>query len=182
MGVFTSHLRYHGTTAREPYEYPGAADIERKWLNLRYALIPYLAGEGLKATTSGYPVLRALIFHHSDDAVCWTIDDEFYCGDSFLVAPVMNDEGVRDVYLPQGDWTDFWTGETISGGHWLKNVASPLERMPVYAKRGAEISVYPEIVQSTKEMDMSKVAKMRFDGSYAGFGKTAAGKATGFGG
>ena len=169
MGVFTSHLRYHGTTAREPYEYPEVADIARKWLNLRYALIPYLAEEGTKAITSGYPLLRALIFHHSDDPVCWSIDDEFYCGDSFLIAPVMNGEGIRDVYLPCGNWTDFWNGEVIAGGVWLKNVVSPLEQIPVFVKTGAEISVYPETVQSTMEMDLLKVRKIKFDDTYKGF-------------
>ena len=176
MGVFTSHLRYHGTTAREPYEYPEVADIVRKWLNLRYALIPYLAEEGKKVTKSGYPLLRALIFHHSDDPLCWSIDDEFYCGDSFLIAPVMNSEGVRDVYLPSGTWTDFWNGEVLQGGVWLKNVTSPLEHIPVFVKTGAEIPFYPEIVQSTTEMDLSKILKIRFDDSYRGISSTIVGK------
>ncbi|HKM07514.1 MAG TPA: alpha-xylosidase, partial [Sphaerochaeta sp.] len=176
MGVFSSHLRYHGTTPREPYEYPDIADIARQWLNLRYALIPYLAAEGSKATKSGYPLLRALIFHHSDDPLCWSIDDEFYCGDSFLVAPVMNKEGIRDVYLPSGSWIDFWTGQSIDGGVWLKNVVSPLERLPVYVKKGSVIPVYPEIVQSTVEMDLSKVQKIRFDGTYEGFSSSILGE------
>ena len=181
MGVFSSHLRYHGTTPREPYEYPEVADIARKWLNLRYALIPYLAEEGSKATKSGYPLLRALIFHHSDDSVCWTIDDEFYCGDSFLVAPVMNSTGVRDIYLPSGSWTDFWSGEVIEGGVWLKKTACTLELMPVFVKCGAEISVYPEIVQCTKEMDLSKIRKIRFDETFSGFASTEPGMAIGLG-
>jgi alpha-D-xyloside xylohydrolase len=146
FGVFTSHLRYHGTTPREPYEYPEVEDIVRKWLNLRYALIPYFVEQGKKATESGFPILRALIFHHSDDPLCWTIDDEFYCGESLLVAPVMNSSGIRDVYLPEGTWTDFWTGEVNTGGIWIKNVFSQLERIPVYVKSGAEIPFYPEIV------------------------------------
>uniref|UniRef100_A0A7C3IHI0 Alpha-xylosidase n=1 Tax=Gracilinema caldarium TaxID=215591 RepID=A0A7C3IHI0_9SPIR len=176
MGVFTSHLRYHGTTDREPYKYPEIADIVRKWLNLRYALIPYLAEQGTKTTKTGYPLLRALIFHHSDDPICWTIDDEFYCGDSFLVAPVMNSQGIRDVYLPAGSWIDFWTGEKLQGGFWLKSIVCPLERMPLFVKDGAEIPFYPEIIQSTKEMDLSKVQIIRFDESFHGFDTTALGK------
>lgn len=175
MGVFTSHLRYHGTTAREPYEYPEVADIVRKWLNLRYSLIPYLAEQGTKTTKSGYPFLRALIFHHADDPVCWSIDDEFYCGDSFLVAPVMNSQGVRDVYLPSGNWIDFWTGELLKGGVWLKHIISPLERLPVFVKAGTVIPFYPEIVQSTNEMDMSRIQNIRFDESFRGFGSTILG-------
>ncbi|MHC1691506.1 MAG: alpha-xylosidase [Sphaerochaetaceae bacterium] len=176
MGVFTSHLRYHGTTPREPYEYPQVADIVRKWLDLRYALIPYLAEEGHKAIRTGYPLLRALIFHHGDDPICWTIDDEFYCGDSLLIAPVMNKEGIRDVYLPSGEWVDFWSGEVVQGEVWLKNTLSPLELLPVFVKKGSTISVYPEIVQCTKEMDLAKVAGIQFDDTYTGFLSSILGK------
>ncbi len=176
MGVFTSHLRYHGTNEREPYEYPAIADIARKWLNLRYALVPYLAEQGRAAVASGYPTLRALLFHHFDDPACWSIDDEFYCGDAFLVAPVMNSEGVRDVYLPAGEWVDFWTGERRAGPAWLKGVESPLERMPVFARYGASVPVYPDIVQSTKDMDPSRVATISFDGTYRGLAASVIGK------
>ncbi|MDD4680899.1 MAG: alpha-xylosidase [Clostridia bacterium] len=176
MGVFSSHLRYHGTTPREPYEYPDVADIARQWLNLRYALIPYLAEQGSKATKSGYPLFRALIFHHSDDPLCWSIDDEFYCGDSFLIAPVMNSEGIRDVYLPPGSWVDFWNGETIEGGVWLKHVYSPLERLPVFVKKDSVVPVYPEIVQSTKDMDLANVREIHFDDTFTGLSSSILGK------
>jgi alpha-D-xyloside xylohydrolase len=169
VGVFTSHLRYHGSNMREPYEFPAIADLVRRWLNLRYALIPYLIQEGHKSTASGYPVLRALIFHHEDDPVCWHIDDEYYFGDAFLIAPVLNSEGVRDVYVPAGDWIDFWTGKGITGPQWLKGIHSPLETIPVFVKKGAVIPVYPHIVQTVKDMDFSKVKPMEFNDSYAGF-------------
>lgn len=176
MGVFTSHLRYHGTTEREPYEYPSVADIAREWLDFRYALIPYLAEQGSLCATSGYPLLRALIFHHFDDSVCWAIDDEFYCGDSLLIAPVMNGRGIRDVYLPSGTWIDFWTGEKIEGNAWLKDIASPLDRLPVYARYGAEIPLYPEKVRSTKDMNLSKSLILKIDRSFRGFLPTTLGK------
>ena len=175
-GVFTSHLRYHGSNIREPYNYPGIGDVVRKWLNLRYSLIPYLIREGEKSVSSGFPVLRALIFHHDDDPVCWHIDDEFYLGDSFLVAPVLNSEGKRNVYLPEGEWTDFWSGDIIKGPVWLKNISSPIDKIPVYVKTGSEIPVYPEIVQSTKFMDFKKAVAVKFDGSYSGFAGSVLGK------
>ena len=177
FGVFTSHLRYHGSYSREPYEYPAVADTVREWLKLRYSLIPYIVEQGKKATETGYPVLRALIFHHADDPMCWNIDDEYYFGDSFLVAPVMNSEGVRDVYLPAGSWVDFWTGENIeSEGRWLKNVKSPLARLPVFVRRDSVISVYPETVECTDNMDLSKSVEIKFDGTYKGLGATCLGK------
>lgn len=169
VGVFTSHLRYHGTSVREPYNYPKVAHIVRKWLDLRYSLIPYLVHEGECATKTGYPILRALIFHHQNDPYCWHIDDEFYCGGSLLVAPILNSEGIRDIYLPKGTWIDFWTGEVIQGPILLKGVKMSLERMPVYAVAHSKVPVYPEIVQCTDDMEMLKVKHIVFDKTYKGF-------------
>ncbi len=168
LGVFSSHMRYHGASPREPWEYPAVADVVRRWWKLRYGLIPYLAEQGRAATQTGYPVLRALVFHHGDDPACWHIDDQFYCGQALLVAPVMNPGGVRDVYLPQGNWVDFWTGQVLSGGRWLRNVASPLSQMPVYARAGETIRVYPLPVRSTNDMDLAKAVELRFDSTYRG--------------
>ncbi len=179
FGVFTSHLRYHGAQPREPYEYPEIADIVRSWWNMRYALIPYIIDMGEKSTTTGLPVLRALIFNHGDDPTCWHIDDQYYFGDAFMVAPVYNDEGVRDVYLPEGEWVDFWTGEGLKGCQWLRGVTVPLERMPLYVKAGSKIRLYPEVVQSTADMDMDKCRELVFDDNYQGFSKSILGDVSG---
>jgi alpha-D-xyloside xylohydrolase len=176
FGVFSSHLRYHGTSPREPYEYPAVADLVRQWLNLRYALIPYLVEQGEIATRTGYPLLRALLFHDPSDPSCWRVDDQFFCGDSLLVAPVMNAEGVRDVYLPAGRWVDVWTGEIVDGLRLLRGVSMPLARLPVYAKLGAAIRVYPESVQCTDEMDWAKCATLVFDQGYRGLAASILGR------
>ncbi|MFN2304257.1 MAG: TIM-barrel domain-containing protein, partial [Anaerolineales bacterium] len=169
FGVFSSHIRYHGTSPREPYEYPAIADLVRQWWNLRYALIPYLVEQGRQMVNSGLPMLQALIFHHEDDPMCWHIDDQYYFGNAFLVAPIMNDVGVRDVYLPAGKWVDFWTGEVLEGNCWLKDIKMSLEHMPIYAKFGAKVPVYPYSVQCTDEMDLTKSVKVVFDNQYQGF-------------
>jgi alpha-D-xyloside xylohydrolase len=168
LGVFSSHIRYHGTSPREPYEYPAIADLVRQWWNLRYALIPYLMEQGRQIVNSGLPMLQALIFHHEDDPMCWHIDDQYYFGNAFLVAPIMNDDGVRDVYLPAGKWVDFWTGEALEGNCWLKDIKMSLEHMPIYAKFGAKVPVYPYSVQCTDEMDLTKAVKVAFDDQYQG--------------
>ncbi len=171
FGVFSSHIRYHGTNKREPWFYPNIAPLVKRWWNLRYKLIPYILRESEKATKSGSTIVQALIFHHPEDNTCWHIDDEYYFGDDFLVAPVMNSENVRDIYLPEGDWIDFFTGErhiVADGGKWLKNVEVPLERMPVFVRSGATIPVYPEHVDSTDDMDMSKVEEITVDGNFKG--------------
>ena len=171
FGVFSSHMRYHGTNKREPWFYPTIAPMVKKWWKLRYKLLPYIYEQSKKATHSGYAVLRALIFEHPADKMCWHIDDEYYFGDDFLVAPVMNSEDCRDVYLPEGEWVNFFTGECIRGGQWLKGVKVPLDEMPVYVREGAVIPVYPEDVDCTDEMDLDKSVALKIDEHFRGIWK-----------
>ncbi|MDO5526296.1 MAG: alpha-xylosidase [Prevotella sp.] len=168
FGVFSSHIRYHGTNKREPWHYPAIAPIVKRWWNLRYMLIPYIYRESMKATTSGSTVLQALVFHHPDDKMCWHIDDEYYFGDDMLVAPVMNSDNRRDVYLPEGTWRNLFTGEKTEGGRWIKNLEVALDDMPVYVREGAVIPVYPEQVDCTDQMDLAKSVEIKIDGSFTG--------------
>ncbi len=163
FGVFTSHIRYHGSHKREPWHYPEISHIVKDWWHLRYKLIPYIVEQGKKATETGYPVLRALWMHHFDDKTCRHIDDQYYFGDDMLVAPVMNSENTRDIYLPEGKWIGFFDGKIYEGSQWLKDVEVPLEEMPVFVKYGAEIPIYPESVNCTDDMDMSKVIRITFN-------------------
>ena len=156
FGVFSSHIRYHGSHKREPWYYPEIAGIVRRWWQLRYRLIPYLLQQSEITVQTGYPVLRALWLQHPDDKTCLHIDDQYYFGGNMLVAPVMNAEGTRDIYLPEGRWVHFFSGEVFAGKQWLKNVVVPLEEMPVFVKYGASIPLYPEEVNCTDEMDLSK--------------------------
>lgn len=168
FGVFSSHIRYHGTSKREPYEYPAIAAMIRQWWKLRYALIPYILQESEIAVQTGYPVLRALLFHHPDDKMCWHIDDQYYFGGDFLVAPMMNSENKRDVYLPDGEWINFFDGKQYQGGKWLKDYACSLREMPVWVQAGAEIPIYPEAVNCTDEMDLKKTKTLKITESFKG--------------
>jgi len=173
FAVFSSHIRYHGASPREPWHYPGIKSMIRQWLNLRYHLIPYFIKEAKQMESSGYPFLRSLLFHSPQDPMSWVVDDQFLCGSSLLVCPVMNDRGIRDVYLPEGSWIDFWTGENLTGPRMLKDVKMPLDRLPLYCLKDAEIPVYPEKVQSTDEMDMSKTELLKVDSRFRGWLNTA---------
>ncbi len=168
FGVFTSHIRYHGTSKREPYEFPAIADLVRKWFILRYALIPYIVRESEKCTQNGLSVLRPLICHHANDRTVWHIDDQYYFGDYLIVAPVMNDEDVRDVYLPEGEWIHLFTGDRYEGATWLQAMETPLEQMPVWIKKGTTLPLYLEPVSNTDEMEMEKVQKVVIDSGFTG--------------
>lgn len=162
FGVFTSHLRYHGTSKREPWHFPNISDIIRKYWKLRYQLIPYILEQSEKTTRTGMPVLRALILQHPDDKTCRQIDDQYYFGDNMLVAPVMNPLNKRDIYLPEGTWVHFFSKEVFEGNRWLKNVEVPLDEIPVFVKQGAVIPMYMEDVNCTDDMDMEKVVNEIF--------------------
>ncbi len=168
FGVFSSHIRYHGTSKREPWHYPAIAPIVKKWWQLRYRLLPYIIEQSCEACRTGYPVLRALLMHHPTDRQVWAIDDEYYFGSEFLVAPVMNSEGRRDIYLPEGLWANFFTGERMEGGRWYYGVDVPLDQMPVYVRDGAHLRMYPDDVDSTDEIDFSKTVTLEINNGYKG--------------
>lgn len=170
FGVFSSHMRYHGSHKREPWHYPSIAPIVKRWWKLRYRLMPYIIREAEATTTTGYPMLRALLFAHPDDPQAWHIDDEYYFGSQLLCCPVMNSQNRRNIYLPAGQWVNLFTGERIDAGtgRWLMNVAVPLDQMPVFVRPGAALPLYPDDVQCTDEMDLSKAEELVIDDSFNG--------------
>ena len=168
FGVFTSHMRYHGTCKREPWHYPTIAPIVKRWWKLRYRLIPYIIEQSELACRSGLPIVQALLIHHPNDRQVWHIDDEYYFGNEFLVCPVMNAENRRDIYLPEGQWVHFLTGERLEGGRWYDNVEVPLDGMPVFVRPDARIKMYPHDVDSTDNMDLEKAITIEITKEYKG--------------
>ena len=168
FGVFTSHMRYHGTCKREPWEYPAIAPIVKRWWRLRYRLLPYIVQQAEKCTQSGYPMVRALLYHHPADRTVWHIDDEYYFGDSFLVCPVMNSDNRRDIYLPEGEWIHLFTGERWQGGRWYYGVDVPLEQMPVFVRPEAEIPLLSRDIQCTDEYSSDDVKTLHISSDFKG--------------
>ena len=168
FGVFTSHMRYHGTCKREPWHYPTISPIVKRWWKLRYRLIPYIIEQSELACRSGLPIVQALLIHYPNDRQVWHIDDEYYFGNEFLVCPVMNAENRRDIYLPEGQWVHFLTGERLEGGRWYDNVEVPLDEMPVFVRPDARIKMYPHDVDSTDDMDLEKAITIEITKEYKG--------------
>ncbi len=168
FGVFSSHMRYHGTCKREPWHYPNIAPIVKRWWKLRYRLIPYILEQAERSCHSGWPMLRALLMQHPHDRQVWHIDDEYYFGSEFLVCPVMNSQNRRDIYLPLGTWVNFFTGERLQGGRWYYDVDVPLDQMPVFVRPGAQLRLYPDLVDSTDQMDLSRAVALEIGDDYKG--------------
>jgi alpha-glucosidase len=124
-------------------------DLVRDALRLRYRLLPYLYAAFVRAHETGAPVQRPLVFDHQYDTVVRDIDDEYLLGPDLLVAPVVA-AGVtaRHVYLPAGSWYDWHTGEPVGGSRYLL-AATPMDRIPIYARAGAVIPMWPQAPPST---------------------------------
>jgi alpha-glucosidase len=117
--------------------------LVRDALRLRYRLMPYLYAAFVRAHESGEPVQRPLVFDHQDDPVTRDVDDEYLLGRDLLVAPVISaDATARHVYLPAGGWYDWHTGEPVAGARYLLT-ATPMDRIPIYARAGAVIPMWP---------------------------------------
>jgi alpha-glucosidase len=124
-------------------------DLVRAAIELRYRLLPYIYAAFLRASETGAPVQRPLVFDHQYDATVRDIDDEYLFGPDLLVAPVVESgQTARQVYLPAGDWYDWHTG-SLMGGNRFVLVDTPMDRIPLYARGGAVIPMWPQAPPST---------------------------------
>jgi alpha-glucosidase (family GH31 glycosyl hydrolase) len=143
---------YDGAATPDPNELHNAAvePICRKYLELRYRMLPYLYSAVRECTTSGMPIMRALWVHYPEDPKAVACGDQYLWARDVLVAPVV-EQGAksRRVYLPRGSWQDFWTGERHEGRREITR-AVDLETMPIYVRAGAIIPFGP-IKQYTTE-------------------------------
>lgn len=145
FGMFCSHARWHGFYTREPWEFgEEACNIVRKYVKLRYALLPYIYSQAVYSVKNGVPMCRAMTLDFQEDETTAGIDTQYMFGDSILVAPVLNEEDLVKVYLPEGTWTDFHTDEQLQGGRWLKLKAA-LDIIPLYIKGNAIIPMGPSM-------------------------------------
>ena len=117
---------------------PNWEEIEaqcRKVMELRMRLIPYLHAAFVRYQRQGLPPFRALVMDYPDDAGTWTVDNQFLAGDALMVAPAFAGEPSRSVYLPAGDWFDFWSGKKYAGKQKI-TVSPAIEEIPIFVKGG----------------------------------------------
>ncbi|MEW6736998.1 MAG: TIM-barrel domain-containing protein [Acidobacteriota bacterium] len=120
-------------------------DIIRKYLKLRYRLLPFLYTTLEEANRTGVPLFRPLILNYQQDVNVLNIDDQFMIGNDLLVAPILAaNQTSRLVYLPAGNWFDYWTGKLYSGRTMIR-VQAPLEVVPIFVRAGAIIPMWPEM-------------------------------------
>ena len=122
---------------------PAIEPVAKKYAELRYQLLPYTYTLAWEARDSGLPLMRAMWLHYPDDARARGLGSQFMWGRDLLVAPVFTKGATsREVYLPAGDWYDWWTNAKSAGGRTVTREVD-LATMPIYARAGAIIPVDP---------------------------------------
>jgi len=134
---------------KEPWNYgEDALRNFKKYDLLRYRLFPYLYTTMHQQYETGLPMMRALVLNHQDDENVYEIADQYLFGESLMVAPVTTKGAItRSVYLPEGVWFNYWTGEKYEGKSY-HHVVAPLDTIPLFVKAGAIIPMQPEMIYS----------------------------------
>ena len=174
-GTFLPMQRSHGSGVKKEIYNLGKKgdwvyDSEEKYINLRYALLPYLYSTGWQVTDNAGSFLRALFMDFNEDQKVHTISNQYMFGKAFLVTPVTRNmyvfsdkeqwkdpyedfskTGTQDVYLPKGTkWFDFWTGEALNGGQ-LVTKEVPIDIIPLYVRAGSIVPFGPKVQYSTEK-------------------------------
>ena len=122
FGLLSTHSRLHGSQSyRVPWNFDEeSSQVVSRFSKLKCTLMPYLFAMAVKAHQTGIPVMRPMFFAYPQDRATHTLDLQYMLGDSLLVAPIFNDQGTCEYYLPQGVWTNLLTGEEIQGGRYVQ--------------------------------------------------------------
>ncbi len=147
LGIFHPFCRTHSSGDhgdQEPWAFgENITDIVRKFIEIRYQLLPYLYTAFWRYTTEGIPILKSLVLYDQADTQTHYRNDEFIFGEKILVCPITepNAKG-RRMYVPEGNWYNFWDNTLVKGGNEVW-VDADLDSMPIFVKEGAIIPKYP---------------------------------------
>lgn len=160
LGTFSPFMRAHSagdTSEREPWSFGEPfTSINRKFIELRYRLMPYIYSVFWEHHRYGFPILRPLAMLEQENIGNHFRQDEFTFGDKLLVCPVLEQGATsRTVYLPKGQWYNFWTHELLNGGNEYE-VDAPLEDMPLFVRAGSVLPEYP-VMQYVGEKPIDEV-------------------------
>lgn len=171
VGAFSPLFRNHssnGSIYQEPWQFgKEVVDINRKFICLRYQLLPYLYDLFFEGEKNGLPIMRPLVLHYEHDKETWNLNDEFLVGEHILAAPVVTQGSTRRmVYLPEGIWYGWEDKKEYKGGQYYL-VDAPLDTCPIFVKAGSIIPTY-EVMQYTGERpyDTLKLLVFPGEGSY----------------
>ena len=155
FGVFSPFLRLHSEhenpqegNVRMPWTYGDKGmDLAKKFFRLRYNLIPYIYTYSRLATELALPIVRPMYLEYPSAPKSYSTPYQYMFGKELLVAPVIDSSGMKEIFLPPGEWIDYFTGQKYSGDKTIKE-KYPLDRMPVFVKAGAIIPMQTNLQYS----------------------------------
>ncbi|MDO4446232.1 MAG: alpha-xylosidase [Bacillota bacterium] len=142
FGLLSTHSRLHGSTSyRVPWVYDEeAVDVLRFFTKLKLELLPYLYSSAVDTSHTGIPMMRSMALEFENDRNCSYLDKQYMMGERLLVAPIFNEEGMADYYLPEGNWINYFTGEDARGGVWRREHHGYLS-IPLWVRGNSVIPV-----------------------------------------
>jgi alpha-glucosidase len=154
-GALTPFCRCHNQAGeRDQYPWSFGPGVEKRYrdaIELRYRLLPYIYSAFVLASETGDPVQRPLVYDFQNDRHARETEDAYLFGDALLAAPVLAPgQTARHVYLPQGTWIDWYTGDRHAGGQFI-TASAPLDRIPLFARGGQVIPMYVRAPPSTMD-------------------------------
>jgi alpha-glucosidase len=172
LGAFIPYFRNHtalNSKASEPWSYgEDVLEIARRYISLRYTLIPYIYSNFREASLDGMPVMRSLAIDYTRDQHIYDTryQNEFLFGPSILVIPQESGLSFAKIYLPEGEWYDAYTGERNTGGQ-EKIIGLSSSRLPVYIKAGSIIPAQ-SLVQYTAQAPSDTLSLHIYQGKNPG--------------
>lgn len=133
---------------KRPWLYGEAAtEINRKYLQMRQELMPFIYSLAVDSNANGVGMMRSMPLEFPNDPLSYTKEAEtqFLLGRDYLVAPVSTSTPVRNgIVLPAGSqWIDYWSGAIHQGGQVLNGYSAPLETLPIFVRAGAVVPKGP---------------------------------------
>lgn len=159
-GIFYPFCRNHNDHPADQYIWSfgkATQKICKKFLDLRYQLLPYTYTEFVKSHKTGQAILRPLVHDFQNDPTARQLEDQFMFGDNLLIAPALHQgQTSRTLYLPKGEWCDMNTEKVYGGEQWI-SIDSPIEILPIFIKCGYVIPMLSEIPESTMTLTREKL-------------------------
>ena len=142
FGLLSSHSRLHGSGSyRVPWLFDDeASDVVRFFSRLKCSMMPYLYSKAVEAHEEGTPMMRPMVFEYPSDPVAAYLETQYMLGDALLVAPVLREDKKAQYYLPEGRWTDFFTGEIKEGGRYYEGEFDYFS-LPLYVRENTLLAL-----------------------------------------
>lgn len=124
FGLMSCVSRLHANTSvRLPWKFgEDCVEVLKYFVRLKHQLMPYFYASACETSITGLPFMRPMALAYENDLNCSSLDMQYMIGESLLVAPIFNEKGEVSYYLPEGNWTNFLSGKTVTGGKWITEI------------------------------------------------------------